>query len=239
MADTPPTATIAGQSIALHLTNYPDIPNRWGAGHIRATGIRLDYGNSHTPDGRHAFVTGLWVHDDGEATTDPIDRYYDAPNGDTSDWPDWIAALAREHVPAPAADRPAVLLQAAKRIDATDFPDDFVDMFDNGARWATTELRRLAAETPEPATQAEALAPMLEGLGRLLATTSRDMGLDRVDAWLYAVIVGWDCKQTEHDETCVHGAMEEAAEQHGWDEEAVAKARRYREVVRSILDGQP
>jgi hypothetical protein len=94
-----PTATVAGQSIALHLTGYPDIPNRWGAGHIRATSIRLDYGNNRTPDGRHAFVTGVWVRENGEATTDPIDRYYDASDGDMSAWPDWLALLARLNAP--------------------------------------------------------------------------------------------------------------------------------------------
>lgn len=96
----PATATVAGQSIALHVTGYPDVPNRWGSGHIRATGIRLDYGNSRTPDGRHAFITGVWVRDDGEVTDAPIDRYYDAPTGDTSGWPDWLADLAHKHEPA-------------------------------------------------------------------------------------------------------------------------------------------
>ena len=97
--DTQPTATVAGQSITLHVTGYPDVPNRWGSGHIRVTGMRLDYGSSVSPDARHAFVTGLWVRDDGEATDNPIDRYYDAPNGDMSDWPDWIADLTRKHTP--------------------------------------------------------------------------------------------------------------------------------------------
>ncbi|MCI3279138.1 hypothetical protein [Streptomyces cylindrosporus] len=94
-----PTTTVAGQSIALHVTGYPDIPNRWGTGHIRVTGLRLDYGNSRTPDGRHVFITGTWVRDDGEATDAPIDRYYDAIDGDTSDWPDWIAELAQQNNP--------------------------------------------------------------------------------------------------------------------------------------------
>ena len=42
-------------------------------------------------------------------------------------------------------DRAAALTDAADRIDRTDLPDDFVDMFDNGAKWATGLLRRLAA----------------------------------------------------------------------------------------------
>ncbi|MCD7440267.1 hypothetical protein K4B79_18810 [Streptomyces lincolnensis] len=86
---------------------------------------------------------------------------------------------------------------------------------------------------------ARTLAPMLEGLHTLLATSSRDWGEYRVDAWLWAVLCGWDCEQTEHDDSCTHGAMEEMQQRHGWDDEAVAKARRYREAVRAIaaLDG--
>ncbi|MGW2725633.1 hypothetical protein [Streptomyces sp. NPDC001492] len=99
MADTPPTATVAGQSIALHVVGYPDVPNRWGAGRIRATGIRIDYGSTISPDARHAVVTGLWVRDDGEVTDNPLDRYYDAPDGGMAGWPDWIADLARKHTP--------------------------------------------------------------------------------------------------------------------------------------------
>ncbi|GAQ52102.1 hypothetical protein [Streptomyces acidiscabies] len=45
------------------------------------------------------------------------------------------------------ADRAAVLDEAADRIDRTDLPEDYVDMFDNGAKWVTAELRRMAAET--------------------------------------------------------------------------------------------
>lgn len=94
-----PAATVAGQSIALHLTGYPDIPNRWGPGHIRPTGIRLDYGSLHTPDTRRATVFGLWIREDGQATDEPLDRDYYAPNGDLSNWPPEIADLAKKHQP--------------------------------------------------------------------------------------------------------------------------------------------
>lgn len=115
MTDAQPTATVAGQSIALHVTGYPDIPNRWGAGRIRATGIRIDYGSSISPDARHVFVTGLWIREDGEATDNPLDRYYDAPTGDTSGWPEWIADLTRKHTPTMM--RAAVLREAADLAD--------------------------------------------------------------------------------------------------------------------------
>ena len=110
-----PTATPAGQSIALHLTGYPYIPNRWGPGHIRPTGIRLDYGNQRTPDARLAHVFGLWVREDGEVTDAPVDRDYYAPNGDLSSWPPEIADLAKKHQP------------AAVSADQAPAPTDWID----------------------------------------------------------------------------------------------------------------
>lgn len=99
MPDTQPTATVAGQSIALHLTNYPNVPNRWGPGYLHPTAVRLDYGSTHTAAARHAHLYGTWVREDGEPTDDPLDQYYDAPTGDTISWPDELADLAREHAP--------------------------------------------------------------------------------------------------------------------------------------------
>jgi hypothetical protein len=80
------------------------------------------------------------------------------------------------------------------------------------------------------------LTAMLDELHTLLATSSRDWQTYRVDAWLWAVLVGWDCEQPVHDETCTHGAMEETAAMHGWDAATVAKARRYRALVH-VLTG--
>ena len=81
------------------------------------------------------------------------------------------------------------------------------------------------------------LAPMFTGLNDLIVTSSRDWGEYRVDAWIYAVLVGWDCEDDhEHGDDC-DGAMAEMTARHGWSDEAVAKARRYRAAVRAALDG--
>lgn len=101
-------------------------------------------------------------------------------------------------------------------------------------------LHTISHETPVPDDpRVTKLAPMFEGLGRLLATSSRDWSEYRVDAWLWAVLVGWDCEEPhEHDDTCEDGqAMQETAERHGWDEETVAKVRRYRAAVRAVTNG--
>ncbi|GGZ84119.1 hypothetical protein [Streptomyces rubiginosohelvolus] len=104
---------------------------------------------------------------------------------------------------------------------------------------AREDLSRLAADAAAgvqpPTSEADTvLAAALDGLGTLIATSSRDWGTYRVDAWIWAVLVGWDCEQAVHDETCTHGAMEEMAGMHGWDAATVAKARRYRAAVRAL-----
>jgi hypothetical protein len=108
---------------------------------------------------------------------------------------------------------------------------------------AEAELRRMADETATTQTpdavDLPTLAAALDGLHTLIATSSRDWQTYRVDAWLWAVLCGWDCEQTEHDETCTHGALEETAAMHGWDEATVAKARRYRAAVRAVTETLP
>lgn len=107
------------------------------------------------------------------------------------------------------------------------------------AEWQTVVawLRRLAAEAPTTTKPETAtLAAVLDGLHTLIATSSRDWGTYRVDAWLWAVLCGWDCEeQHEHDGLCDQGAaMAEMALRHGWDHDTVAKARRYRAAVRAL-----
>ena len=90
-----------------------------------------------------------------------------------------------------------------------------------------------------PATTPTDLRNALDGLHTLIATSSRDWGTYRVDAWIWAVLCGWDCEEEhEHDELCEDGeAMEEMAARHGWDADTVAKARRYRAAVRAVTEG--
>jgi len=84
-------------------------------------------------------------------------------------------------LPAPtdtAAVRAATLRWAADRIDNEELPDDYVDMFDNGARWAARLLRRLADETQDTEPAASFTPP---------ARYRRD---DGVDCCVHAVPVG-------------------------------------------------
>ncbi|MEU5036592.1 hypothetical protein AB0G48_20935 [Streptomyces rubiginosohelvolus] len=155
------------------------------------------------------------------------------------------AELAAAAPPAPA-DRAAVLREAADIAESLrEFTPAYGDrraaqISENvGVLHVADHLRRLAADAAAgaqpPTSEADTvLAAALNGLGTLIATSSRDWGTYRVDAWIWAVLVGWDCEQAVHDETCTHGAMEEMAGMHGWDDTTVAKARRYRAAVRAL-----
>jgi hypothetical protein len=82
------------------------------------------------------------------------------PTHDGVQWPDGTAtthhsadaACQSAHgkqgrlVWAEPTDQASVLRKAADRIDREDLPQDQVDMFDNGARWATSMMRRMADE---------------------------------------------------------------------------------------------
>lgn len=84
----------------------------------------------------------------------------------------------------------------------------------------------------------EDLAEALTRLSGALATHSRDWGQDRLDAWLWGLLCGWDCEDHlvwpdhVHGEHCADaGAMREVAARHGWSDEDVARLRRYRAAL--------
>ena len=93
---TEPTVTPLAQTIELRVTGQPDVPNQYGSGHIRPTEITFRY----QTDSIRAQVYGRWIREDGELTDAPITRDYTTYQGDMSDWPGWVAELAREHAPA-------------------------------------------------------------------------------------------------------------------------------------------
>jgi hypothetical protein len=72
--------------------------------------------------------------------------------------PDPVPALARVLAQFRDEHRAEVLAEAADRVDNEELPHDYVDMFDNGARWAARLLRHMAAG-PAPAAVSAAVAP--------------------------------------------------------------------------------
>lgn len=102
----------------------------------------------------------------------------------------------------------------------------------------------LTAEAEQRAQQAEAatstlleeratLALLFEGFDRLLATSSRDWSEYCVDAWLWAVVCGWDCAPCT-DPECTHDVLEWHARKFGWGQEGIDKARRYHAAVLAL-----
>lgn len=241
-----PTQTAVDRIPLSHSVRYvarglPDVPNQYGQGVLRPSEITLTYRAS--PDSQlgrvHAYVAGrLWV-DGREIPLLPSGGLYGQYHDDgLPDWPEWLTEEARLHDP----EVPAALTEAERTMlaYALDQAQEHIwsrDGFTAEDQAAVDSLRRLAAvpaAEEQPDNETPELAALFEGFARLLATSSRDWGVYRVDAWLYAVILGWDCEEAVHDETCTHGAMEEMQQLHGWDDEAVAKARRYRAVVRAL-----
>jgi hypothetical protein len=79
------------------------------------------------------------------------------------------------------------------------------------------------------------LRAALDSLSTCVAGSATDFSTYRRDAWLYGIILGWDCEDAwddpahEHDDICGGDApMRAVAARHGWDDAAVARLRRYR-----------
>jgi hypothetical protein len=79
------------------------------------------------------------------------------------------------------------------------------------------------------------LAAALDNASGMLVTSSRDWGYAPGDAWVYGVLVGWECENGCQDpgdpEHSCDGAMRELAERHGWDGSDVARLRALRAAV--------
>lgn len=58
----------------------------------------------------------------------------------------------------------------------------------------------------------------LEAIRNAIVFSSKDMGEDKRDAWIYGIVVGWD------DES-----YKELAVKHGWNKEAVDRNKRLHE----------
>jgi len=80
----------------------------------------------------------------------------------------------------------------------------------------------------------------LNAVARYMATDSRDWGETRGDAWLYGVLVGWDCEEN-HDHELDHceggGAVDEIAARHSWTAAQRSRIRDLRAAVRQAVEG--
>jgi len=104
-----------------------------------------------------------------------------------------------------------------------------------GGKWWSLSLTRTSpVRKADPSPFGEALNAMT----RAMATNVRDWGADRMDAFLWGVLLGWDCdEQHEHDEIdCSLGAMDEIAARHDWDARQVQRVRSLHRAVLAAAD---
>ena len=86
------------------------------------------------------------------------------------------------------------------------------------------------------------VAAALQGLHQLITSSSRDWADHGVDAWIYAVLVGWECEEphAKHDDVCGgDAALSEVGAKCGWAPESIAKARAYRAAFRALERRSP
>lgn len=65
-----------------------------------------------------------------------------------------------------------------------------------------------------------------EALRQAIAFSSADWGQARDLAWIYGIVLGWDCDPEDLEDEGAVNAMDEMAIRHGWDVENVARLRR-------------
>lgn len=90
----------------------------------------------------------------------------------------------------------------------------------------------------------DGLRDALNSVHRTMVHDSRDWALDRRDAWLYAILIGWTCEDDHvHDDDCLgDDPLIETARAHGWDDDTVARLRTYRAAIAALGtdgSGQP
>ena len=130
----------------------------------------------------------------------------------------------------PTADRAAVLREAADRIDRTDLPQDDVDMFDNGARWATKLLRRMADEA-QPETPSMKLArASMEAMNATLRRPATEVSCTCADAGDCFAPAGHyaDCPQVDEAQPAGPATDDEARPRRGDAFETWLKTQRER-----------
>ena len=86
--------------------------------------------------------------------------------------------------------------------------------------WAIAAiLRSVTPASAPPAVDAQALAEVLDSLAAALSTNPGDQSIDHRDAWIFGILLGWD------------EALDGVASRHRWDEETVARLKRYRAII--------
>ena len=67
-----------------------------------------------------------------------------------------------------------------------------------------------------------------------IATSPRDWAQSSDDAWMYAVLYGWDCEQQHEHTTDCRNQLVEVAAKHGWHAGRVERIRKHRAAFAQI-----
>lgn len=83
------------------------------------------------------------------------------------------------------------------------------------------------------------LTDVLEWLRSAVVSSRRDYAYSSSDAWIFGVLVGWECEKAhEHGPTCRgESLINGLVKTHGWREDYVARLREHRAIVRAALEG--
>lgn len=73
--------------------------------------------------------------------------------------------------------------------------------------------------------EAAGLNEVFDSLHTTITTDPRDFSIDKRDAWLYAILVGWD------------EVLADVAAKHRWDAETVERLKRLHAIVEGITEG--
>jgi hypothetical protein len=216
-----------------------------------ATGwLQLGNGHLHVPGGRHVcpehaqLVTGhapRRVHlTSGRFTIDCPCGWTPTPQR----WHRVLGAMWEQHILTVKGDLPEAPPQAdpehrtpladlteqdlAELYDRLwDTEDELVQARDVGrAMYLSYEAQRRFSS--EQGVLLSAVHRALWSLRYNVAHDFRDWAQDRTDAWLYALIVGWDCEQQHtHDDSCP-SQLDEIAAKHDWTPARLEVARKHR-----------
>jgi len=115
-----------------------------------------------------------------------------------------------------------------------------LEKLDEQGRDLASVYRALAAAEATIAAQAATITGLraaIKSTRLVMATSSRDWGESRGDAWLYGIYLGWDREPDEGEEDDGETAMTELATRHRWPDTEVARLRSLKAAVDALMGG--
>ncbi|MEU6979625.1 hypothetical protein [Streptomyces sp. NPDC046371] len=222
----------------------PPRPEWSGAGwHILKTSAIFADGGHLCPDHVDIVTTHLprlIKTPSGRCTVDCACGWSPAPKR----WHRLVAALWQEHLLEAHGDLPPAppITDPEHRVPLADHTEQsLAELYDrlwdtevdrDETRAAVQEFYRCWKEHNQILTEHAALGARVHNallLVRMrMAAGSRDWAQAPDDAWLYAVLYGWDCEQEHQHTSACPARLDEVAAKHGWSPDRVGRIRKHR-----------